>query len=206
MRLGIVTDIHESVEQLERALAEFQRLGVDQVVTLGDACDIFSSINQADRVAQLLQDANAIGVWGNHDVAYCHEVSEQARQRANPDTLEYMARLKPHLVLGKCRFSHVEPWIDAMRPELLWYWEGPPDTPEKAKRSFDAVPERIMFLGHFHRWLCMTPSERLPWDGEDVLDLADDTRYLIVIAPVMNGWCAMYDTTNCQLTPIRCAA
>ena len=32
-----------------------------------------------------------------------------------------------------------------------------PDTPEKAARSFDALPHRIMITGHLHRWLIATP-------------------------------------------------
>jgi predicted phosphodiesterase len=204
VRLGLVTDIHEAVDPLKRALAEFRLRGVDLVITLGDACENFSPVSRTDETAGLLREAGAVGVWGNHDVGLCSEVSERIRKRAAPATLEYMATLHPQMVVAGCRFSHVEPWLDANVIENLWYHEGPPDTPEKAGRSFAAVPERVLFTGHLHRWLVMTPSARIAWDGETPLELTPETRHLVVLAPVVSGWCAVYDTETSRLTPIRC--
>jgi hypothetical protein len=48
----------------------------------------------------------------------------------------------------------------------LWYFGGPPDSPEKLARCFAAVPHRVVFLGHIHRWLLGTPDGVLPWQGE----------------------------------------
>jgi len=205
VRLGLLADIHEAVEPLERALAEFRRRRVDRVVTLGDACDTFSPVGRADRVAALLREAGAVGVWGNHDVGLCLDVPERVRQLASPTTLDYMAGLHPALVLAGCRFSHVEPWLDARNVEDLWYFDGPPDTPEKVGRSFDAVSERVLFVGHFHRWMVMTPFGQVAWNGEGPLTLGSETRYLIVVAPVVSGWCATFDTDEALLTPICCA-
>jgi hypothetical protein len=205
MRLGILADIHEALEPLEQALHEFRRMGVDLVVSLGDACDCFSSVGRAREVVALLRGARAVGVWGNHDIGLCYEVSEQLRRQTEPWVLEYLAGMQPYLVLDGCRFSHVEPWLDARKVEDLWYFDGPPDTPEKAGRSFAAVPERHLFIGHFHRWLVMTPSGRLAWDGEGPLTLNEQGRYLVVVAPVVSGCCAVYDTTAALLTPVRCA-
>jgi predicted phosphodiesterase len=204
MLLGLVTDIHEDVATLEWALAEFRRRHVEQVVSIGDACDTYTSQGRADEVVTLLQDAGALGVWGNHDVGLCFEVPELLRQRVTLNTLQYMATMQPHLVLDDCRFSHVEPWLDARKVEDLWYFDGPPDTPEKAQRSFEAVPERVLFLGHLHRWLVMTPHKRVAWDGEGPLQLNPTQRYLIVVGPIISGWCATYDTTTAQLIPLRC--
>ena len=204
MQLGLLADIHEAVEPLQRALAEFRRREVEVVVCLGDACDTFSPVGRSDEVADLLRAAKAVGVWGNHDFGLCVDVPERVRQIAALKTLEYMANFQPHLSIAGCRFSHVEPWLDAHLVENLWYFDGLPDTPEKAGRSFASVPERVLFVGHFHRWLVMTPTGQLAWDGEQPLELAVDTRYLIVVAPVVSGWCAIFDTDESRLTPIRC--
>jgi hypothetical protein len=206
VRIGILADIHEAIEPLQLALAEFRGRGVDQVVSLGDACDTFSPVGRAGEVVALLRDAQAVGVWGNHDVGLCHEVPEKLRRQAEPAVLEYMAAMQPQLVLGGCRFSHVEPWLDARQVENLWYDEGPPDTLEKAGRSFSAVSERHLFVGHFHRWLVMTPAGQLDWDGEGPLTLSEAPRYLVVVAPVVGGWCAVYDSGAARLIPVRCAA
>ena len=206
LRIGILADIHEAIDPLQRALAEFRRRGVDQVVSLGDACDAFHSDGRASEVVRLLRDASAIGVWGNHDIGWSFEVPETLRQQAEPADLEFMARMQPQLVVEGCRFSHVEPWLNSRKVDDLWYFDGPPDTPEKAARSFLAVPERHLFVGHFHCWLVLTPSERVHWNAEGPLKLSVAARYLVAIAPVQCGWCAIFDTSDLQLTPVACAA
>ncbi len=204
MRIGIVADIHEAVEALERALSLFHREGVDVVVSLGDACDSYRASGNPVQVAALLREAGAIGVWGNHDVGLSYEVSDQLRQKADPAFLEYMAGMQPHLTIENCRFSHVEPWLDARKIDDLWYFDGPPDTAEKATRSFAAVPERHLFVGHFHRWLAMTPTRRVEWFGERPLNLAEEPRSLVVIGPAFKGWCAIFETETALLTPHQC--
>lgn len=206
MRIGLLADIHEAIDPLQRALAEFRSRGVDLVVSLGDACDSFSPDGRASEVVSLLREAHAVGVWGNHDFGLSVEVPEAVREKAGPGVVEYMATMQPQLVVAGCRFSHVEPWLDARKVENLWYFDGPPDTPEKVGRSFTAVPERHLFVGHFHRWLVMTPSGPLDWNGEGPLELSADARYLVVIAPVRSDWCAIFDTAHSLLTPVACAA
>ncbi|MBC7820449.1 MAG: metallophosphoesterase family protein [Planctomycetaceae bacterium] len=204
MRIGIVADIHEEVDSLKRALSLFRREGVDAVVSLGDACDSYRASGNPAQVATLLREAGAVGVWGNHDVGLSYEVSDQLRRLADPAFLEYMSGMQPHLTIENCRFSHVEPWLDAKKIEDLWYFDGWPDTPEKAARSFAAVPERHLFMGHLHCWLAMTQSRRVEWCGEQPLSLANEPRSLVVIAPVFRGWCAIFETTASLLTPLKC--
>ena len=87
---------------------------MDLVVNLGDACDTFSPAGRAAETVALLREARAVGVWGNHDFGLCRDVSEKLRQSAGSGVLEYMAAMRPQLVVEDCRFSHVEPWLDAM--------------------------------------------------------------------------------------------
>jgi hypothetical protein len=69
-----------------------------------------------------------------------------------------MGSLQPHLEIDGCLFTHVEPWLDPHKVEDFWYFDGPPDTPEKLARSFQAVPNRVLFIGHMHRWMLGTPD------------------------------------------------
>ena len=123
-------------------------------------------------------------------------------KRADPAVLEYMSGMQPHLVVAGCRFSHVEPWLDGWKVEDLWHFEGPPDTPDKAARSFAAVPERHLFIGHFHKWLVMTPSGPIKMEWRDALrvkrgvKIPDNRREpfrrdLRVAKSDANGRCAM---------------
>ena len=206
MRIGILADIHDAIRPLGAALVALRERGIEQVVTLGDAFDSFEVGGAGVEVARLLHEACAIGVWGNHDAGLSHEVSAQLRGLADPALLEFAAGLRPQLVLEGCRFSHIEPWRDPRRLEDLWAFDGVPDTDAQAERSFEAVPERILFVGHFHLWLAMRRSGgRVEWDGVRPIKLGGPDRFLVVVGPVVEGWCAMFETEQCKLTPIRCS-
>jgi predicted phosphodiesterase len=203
VRIGLLADIHEDYPRLSNALVLLSSQGVDQIVVLGDT---LTTVRHPDaiRVIQLLRDAEAIGVWGNHDFGLCKEVHPELRDSVNPEILAYMAGMQPHLEIGECHFSHVEPWLDPWDVSGLWYYDGPPDTPEKVGRSFAAVPHRFLFLGHFHQWLLMTRDRRCSWAGEEPARLADFERCLVVVGPVCRGDCAVFDTTSMELLPLRC--
>ncbi len=203
MKIGLVSDVHEAVEELAAALGELRRRGADVVVSLGDACDVFQPRSQALETVMLLREAGAVGVWGNHDMPLCMEVDEKVRQRYDPAVLEYMAGMRPRLVLEDCHFSHVEPWLDPMKAEELWYFEGPPDTPEKVGRSLAAVPQQTLFVGHMHRWLAADAGGCLGWQGTGPLELAAGKRHLVVVAAVVDGSCGVFDTQSRRLEPIR---
>jgi len=103
------------------------------------------------------------------------------REVADPALLAFAARLQPQLVLEGCRFSHVEPWKDPCRLEDLWWFDGLPDTGKRARRSFDAVRERILFVGHFHASIVMRPEGQMEWDGVLPVKLGGLDRYLILV-------------------------
>ncbi len=203
MRIGILTDIHDDADRLAAALARMAQQRVEQIVVLGDT---LTCMGDADigRVVRLLREADAIGVWGNHDSGLCYDVSDEVRCRVDPAVLDFMSTLQPHLELDDCFFSHVEPWLNPWDVSQLWYYDGPPDAAEKAIRSFAAVPNRFLFLGHFHRWLLMTPSGQVSWSGAEPIRLGDWDRCLVVIAPVFEGYCAVFDTNRTELLPLRC--
>jgi predicted phosphodiesterase len=201
MRIGIVTDIHDEFALLAQALAALASEGVDAIVTLGDNTDLFGRWNAAPQVAALLREAGAVGVWGNHDIGLCREVTEETRARLDGPTVEFFATLKPRLELGGCHFSHVEPFLNPEDPAELWTFEGHPEEPERVARSFAAVPHRITFFGHFHRWLAVTESGPFDWDGTTPLRFAAEKRYLVVVAPLFRGAFAVLDTVRWVLEP-----
>jgi hypothetical protein len=88
---------------------------------------------------------------------------------------------------------------------VIYYLGERPESAEGRRQSFEAVPHRVLFLGHFHRWLAATPHACLDWDGTKPLVLPPPERYLVVIAAVADGWCAVYDTEECRLEPHRLA-
>lgn len=203
MRLGLITDIHEHVDDLRQALALCDRTGVDRIVCLGDLVETGRALPET---VALLAARNIAGVWGNHDFGLCSHPSVLALPRrtsfAGP-VLDYLATFRPSLAIDDCLMSHVEPWRDLNDLEGLWYFGGLPDVAEKAARSFDACGQRVMFTGHAHRWLIATRAGAIPWDDSTPIRLAAPERYLVVVAAVCEGKCAVYDTDTGELTPLR---
>jgi Calcineurin-like phosphoesterase superfamily domain len=206
VRIGLVTDIHNHAEELSHALKALQDHRVDRVITLGDTCDAFGRGAGAAEVTDLLRACGATGVWGNHDFGLCRAVNEATRRRYDPGVLEFMAGMEPWLEIGDCRVSHEEAFIDPYDVAQLWAVEEVPlDMEERARRSFAAAPQRCLFQGHHHRWFAATPQGRLDWEGERPLHFTRPNRYFVVMAPVISGWCAVYDTATSVLDPIQFA-
>jgi hypothetical protein len=201
VKLGLITDIHECIPELERALAELDRVGVERILCIGDVVERGERLHET---ISILAHRNIAGVWGNHDFGLCSHPSalvSTRRERYAGPVLDYLATYKPSIVIEDCWLSHVEPWRDLNDVMGLWYFDGAPDTPEKAARSFDACKQRVMFTGHMHRWLIARRDGLIPWAGEGPIKLEPPERYLVVVA-VCEGWCATYDTESFELTPI----
>jgi len=202
VKVGLVTDIHEHVADLQLALAACDRYEVDQIVCLGD---VFQTGKAIRETVALLAQRGIAGVWGNHDFGMCTHPSALASSRrvhyAGP-VLDYFATFRPFLEIEDCLFSHVEPWRDLNDVLGLWYLGGLPDTPEKAARSFGACGHRVMFTGHHHRWLLVSPDGVMPWSGDRPIRLETPQRYLVVVAAVCEGCCGVYDTQTRELVPV----
>lgn len=205
MRLGIVTDVHDDLARLRQALAHFEASGIDRVLTLGDLAETLAPGEPGAEAAKLLASVHADGVWGNHDFGLSVEPDEPVRAFADAGALRFTSRLRPFLVLGECRFSHVEPWRDATSVYDLWAYDGKPCTPAAAAPSFAGVPERLLFVGHFHRWFAVTPGAALDWNGERPLALAPPERFFVGLGAVCDGWCAVLDTDRLLLEPVPLA-
>lgn len=199
MRIGILADIHEAVDPLGRALERVRRKSVDRMVLLGDICNTGEHLPQTIR---LLQAAGAAGVWGNHDAGLCVDSEAPIRDRYDPAVVEFMARLRPSLELEECLFTHGLPFWDPTDP-FIYYLGDEPESPTGRATCFAASPHRVMFIGHFHRWLVATPRGRLSWHGEDPIALPYNERYFVVVAAVCDGYCAVFDTDTRLLTPLR---
>ena len=198
MKLGLLADIHEQTDQLRKAIDVLQAHGAERFVVLGD---VFEMGKRLEETVSLLRQIQAVGVWGNHDFGLCFDPSEWVRKRYSTGVLEFMGSLQPRIEIDDCLFTHVEPWLDPHKVEDLWYFDGPPDSPEKLARSFAAVRNRVMFIGHMHRWLLGTPDGVLPWRGERELHLDFANRYLVVVHAVCDGKCALFDTETNDLIP-----
>jgi hypothetical protein len=81
-----------------------------------------------------LAAVDAIGVWGNHDCGLCIDPDARVLETFPSAVIEYMSSLRPRLEVAGCYLSHVKPWLNPEEITDLWYYEGPPDRPEKLER------------------------------------------------------------------------
>lgn len=63
-RIGVLGDVHTHADRVEAALATFRDADVDRVVCCGDIVD---GPGDLDRCIELLEEANALTVAGNHE-------------------------------------------------------------------------------------------------------------------------------------------
>src|SRR3954470_14300119 len=176
MLLGLLSDIHEGITPLTAALARFRDANVAEILDLGDVVRMTDHLLPTVR---LLADAGVVGVWGNHDFGLCRDVDADLRSRYPEWLLAYFSRYQPFLVRDDCRFCHVEHRLDATDLFHLWVLDGYPTRPELLAASFAAVPQRVLFSGHVHRWTAATPDGLLEWAGERPLRLERPGRWYV---------------------------
>lgn len=198
MKLGLLADVHEHVEHLEAALQNFREQAVDQVLVLGD---VFGQGKRLKETCRLLAEAKAVGVWGNHDYGLCAEPDAEMLRRYGKKVIDYLTSFRGRLDRDGCHFTHVEPWLDPENILDLWYFDGPPDSAEKRDRIFK-MPYRLMFGGHYHRWLLVAPHTIHAWQGEGPVSLSEG-RYFIVIGALCDGCSAIFETETSLLTPFN---
>jgi Calcineurin-like phosphoesterase superfamily domain len=199
VRIGILSDIHEAVELLEVAIGRLSSERVDRFVVLGD---VFETGPRIDETVRLLESVRAVGVYGNHDFGLCLDRSQYVLDRFSRSTLAYMGTLLPRMELDGCFFAHREPWLDCSDLTQIWHVDEDPLPAEAIKKSFDAVPNRLILIGHFHRWQAFIRQGRLPWEGPGPLVVPRHSPTLVVVAAVCDGHAAILETRTRVLTPV----
>ena len=197
MKLGILADIHEAVDNVQSALRLFANEHVEQVVLLGD---VFETGDHILQTIDLLRSANAIGVWGNHDLGLCCDPDPEFGHIYGRDVLEFFASLLTRFDVDGCLFTHGLPTWDATDPTIYYLGDKPWDHGSLTP-VFVANPDSVMFVGHFHRWYSAGIHGPVDWDGLAPLTLDAANPSLTVIHAVLDGWCAVFDTENRLLSP-----
>jgi hypothetical protein len=200
MRLGLIADIHEHVEFLRIALTQFRKEKVDRVIVLGD---VYRTGERLDETCRLLAESGATGVWGNHDFGLCLNPTESAQAVFLPSTLEFMASLAARVEHSDYYIAHVEPGLDPDCIADLWFYGGPPCDDERRARIFGTVDNRLMFVGHYHNWLHVTPAGVDDWAGDTTLGLSEG-RHLVVVGALVQGRYAVYDLETSEFVPFDC--
>jgi predicted phosphodiesterase len=210
--LGLITDVHDNTLALRLIIREMQREKVPKIVVLGDVTEPHT----AEANTQLLSEAGAMGVYGNHDFAFSKPESGDYAwliQHFSGAVFAYMATLRAQMSECGLLLNHGPPsWgdpavdiIDYMQRETL-------ETPEEYRREFALVGERIIFTGHTHRFRIAEctgnhcDTRILEWDGTTPVVLDPDKRHFVEIGAAQDGHYAIYDLATKILSPRRVEA
>ena len=90
--------IHEHVDSLQWALDLFCTKGVEQVVVIGD---VFEMGERIEQTCDMLSQAKAVGVWGNHDFGLCFQPDDEIRARYSATVL-LLPRINPSTPTAGC--------------------------------------------------------------------------------------------------------
>jgi len=123
VKIGIIADIHAQLDSLQKALAIFEREGVEQIVCAGD---IVEKDIDGDAVVRLLQEKNIPSVRGNHDEAAV-ENQRLLRKLMNAElvqkTLSHLEQGNNHLKTPLLTNKSID-YLQKLPFELRFSWEG----------------------------------------------------------------------------------
>jgi predicted phosphodiesterase len=151
MRIGVVSDIHANRQAWKAVQADMEREKVDALVCLGD---IVGYGPEPQEVLDAVRAATPDILLGNHDAVigglmdsadfndHARDIIEWTRRQLDPEAGEFF-RQTPEIIEGEdALYTHAE----AAVPMRFTYV----DTPEEARESFAARPEKLIFIGHTH--------------------------------------------------------
>lgn len=199
MRRGILADIHGRFDNLSAAIELLLEQGAEEFIVLGDVIDCSRG---AVETVELLNQYPVTGVWGNHELGLCHDVTDSIRERYSPEVMEFFGRLQSHVQFDEVLVSHALPQHDPTDP-AAYYTNLRPGEDGALDATFSEHTQRLFLVGHFHRWFAATTAGPLNWLGESPLRFDPEQRYLVVVHAVMQGWCALLDDEEGVLTPLN---
>ena len=187
MRVAIVSDIHANWQAWCAVRDDFTRRRVDTVICLGDI------VGYGPNPVETLADVRSVCaniVLGNHDaaaagIADLEIFSERARRSAEwtatqlpGDAIGALFDLPLTIENDDALFTHA----DCAAPEQWGYVETVGD----ARKNFDAVAHRFVFLGHTHfpEVFALGPDGMISESRPETLRLESGSRYIINVGSV----------------------
>ena len=182
MKIALISDIHGNQIALEAVLADIKRVGVDQIICLGDIANVGPHPRQC---IDIIRDLNCPTVQGNHELYLLGRFEDDtwrtspiwggmrwSRDQLRPDQMTYIDELPyQYEIAGNGRanaiFVHGSP--------LSQYRGFMPDHNDAAiAERMNGLDDTTLFCGHTHlplyrpwsnSWLVNIGSVGMPIDG-----------------------------------------
>ncbi len=157
MIFAAIADVHGNYAALEAVLADIEKLGITDIVNLGDC---FSGPLEAGRTARLLIDRGIPTVRGNHDRALIEEQPDEMGSwektiypQLSPADLEWLKALPFDMVFKDVAYCcHGSPagdldyWLERILPEGVLHLRARAEIETLAR----GIDQPIMLCGHTH--------------------------------------------------------
>ncbi|MEM7307129.1 MAG: metallophosphoesterase family protein [Planctomycetota bacterium] len=190
MKYGVLGDIHANLSALTTVLEDLDRVGVDEVLSVGDVVGYGAA---PAACIELLRERGVHVVKGNHDAACVRDLDDRyfnnyAREavRWTQSVLDdvdqaWLSALPYTLERQHCHVSHGT----LHRPELFDYILSTTD----ADPSLDVMTKPICFVGHSHVPIALLrlkedPEGRTAYTLDREIDLAETSRCLLNVGSV----------------------
>ncbi|MEO0560499.1 MAG: metallophosphoesterase family protein [Chloroflexota bacterium] len=144
MRIGVFSDVHGHLAELNATLALFAFHQVDEIICAGDLVD---KGNASNAVVATIREHKIPTVMGNHDQKAMFAWRPELEKLTDP-TIDTIRQLPDHLSFNwngvSAYLCHSTPWQDASvyvspsQPKVLFQF------------IVEAVSESIIILGHSH--------------------------------------------------------
>lgn len=189
MRYGVLGDIHSNLTALTAVLDDLSRENIDRLLSVGDVVGYGAAPHEC---IDLLREAGALVVMGNHDAAcidrldtvyfnaYAKEAVRWTKNILRPDDHNWLGSLPLTRHLEHCSVSHGT----LHRPELFDYIQSPQD----ADPSLDVMPLPVCFVGHTHVPVTLMrlrdDPHRTAYSTDQIIDTDDAHRALVNVGSV----------------------
>ncbi|OGF31514.1 hypothetical protein A2533_04045 [Candidatus Falkowbacteria bacterium RIFOXYD2_FULL_35_9] len=157
MKIAVLSDIHANLPALEAVFKRIKRIGVDQIVVIGDLIGYGPFPNE---VVALVRQITDYVIRGNHEDAFgeymegeysfgrcpnllAHDGMMLARSELSAENAQFIFDLADYLSFNQFEFAHGAFWGN--RTKL--YVERPEDFFEQSRRP---NAKRFAFIGHTH--------------------------------------------------------
>ena len=163
--------------------------------------DLFETGEQVEEVTRVLREVRTVGVWGNHDLGFCHEPDRELVIRYSQEVADYFATLSARYELRDMLCSHgLATW--ALTDPTVYYSSGFPWESSDVDEVFATFKQRVFLTGHFHRRYLRSGDRPSPWNDKTPCFFEPEQRHFVVMHAVLDGWCAMLDMDANRLAPL----
>jgi predicted phosphodiesterase len=167
MKIAVISDIHGNFEALLSVFDDIRSAEANEILCLGDFVGYGP---QPEEVAQFLLKSEIPCVLGNHENAILHPSSlihfnedamvsiEITRDLISKETLEYIANMKPNLILDDLLFVHGAP-LDSFTDYITRLSD------DRLMGIFEDLEQQVAFIGHTHHPLhCFCDGQEFEFD------------------------------------------